>query len=202
MFIKLFKTWKKYKKEILFCIFIVTIIILAVSRIGQKGSWSSSYFYPGKFTNKEKKKGMRNSKKTPLSEKEYLNIPSPPPKKDSSGEIECRRVIENLFQKPFNKVRPNFLNNPVTGGNFNLELDCYNNELGIALEFNGAQHAKYTPYFHKNKEAFYNQKYRDYMKETMCRDNGIKLISVPHTVKNNDIENYIKKELKKFGYYF
>ena len=54
---------------------------------------------------------------------------------------------------------------PVTGGNFNLELDCFNKELRIGLEYNGVQHYKYVPYFHKNKEAFLNQKYRDDMKE-------------------------------------
>ena len=91
------------------------------------------------------------------------------------------------------------MNNPVTGGNFNLELDCYNQDLNIACEYNGAQHYKYIPYFHKNKEAFYNQRYRDELKRRICKDNGIILIEVPHTVKTENIENYISKELKKYN---
>jgi hypothetical protein len=115
---------------------------------------------------------------------------------DSKGEIECRRVLEKIFNKPFNKARPNFLNNPVTGGNFNLELDCYNEDLQIAVEYNGLQHYKYVPYFHKNNEAFLNQKYRDDMKRRICKDENIILIEVPYTVKVENIERFIKDELR------
>ena len=70
----------------------------------------------------------------------------------------------------------------------------------LAFEYQGQQHYKYIPYFHKNKEAFQNQKYRDYMKRNMCKDNGITLIEVPYDVKHHEIENYIGKELVKFGF--
>lgn len=113
---------------------------------------------------------------------------------ESKGEVECRRVLESLFNVPFNKARPDFLNNPVTGGN-NLELDCFNEDLRIAVEYDGEQHAKYIPFFHKTKEAFYNQKYRDYMKVQLCRNNGITLIKVPHTVKVDDIEKFLIQKL-------
>ena len=74
------------------------------------------------------------------------------PPQESKGEKECRKVLENLFNKPFSKSRPDFLRNPVTGGNFNLELDCYNQELSLAVEYNGIQHYKYVPYFHRNND--------------------------------------------------
>ena len=45
-------------------------------------------------------------------------------KSESKGEIECRRYLETIFQVPFPKARPDFLKNPVTGNN--LELDCFN----------------------------------------------------------------------------
>lgn len=115
---------------------------------------------------------------------------------ESKGEVECRRVMQKLFDKPFYKTRPRFLNNPVTFGSNNLELDCYNEELKIAVEYDGAQHFKYIPYFHKTYEAFLNQRYRDYMKEQMCKENNIRLIRVPYTVKNEQIENYIISKLK------
>lgn len=117
--------------------------------------------------------------------------------KESKGEKECKRVLEKLFNKPFNKVRPDFLKNQVTGNTNNLELDCYNEELKIGLEYNGRQHYEFIPYFHRNKETFYNQKYRDELKRIKCRDNGIILIEVPYNIKIHEIERYIITELKK-----
>ena len=97
-------------------------------------------------------------------------------------------------------VVPDFLRNPVTGGSFNLELDCYDPGLKLAVEYNGQQHYKYLPYFHKNKESFLNQKYRDNMKKQMCKEKGVCLIEVPFSVKLNDIEQYLIREIQKNGY--
>ena len=179
---KIKEIWDNKGFDILLYISIGLILIFGLYRIikKEKGTWSKSYYYEDKFVN------YSNNKK---------RIP-----KESKGETECRRVLNKIFNKPFNKSRPNFLNNPVTGGNFNLELDCYNEELGLAVEYDGEAHSKYIPFFHKNKEAFYNQKYRDQLKKMMCKENGITLINVPHTVKNQNIENYLKKELKKNGF--
>lgn len=116
----------------------------------------------------------------------------------SKGEAECRRVVEKIFRKPFPKCRPDFLRNSVTSDDFNnnnLEIDCYNDELKIGIEYNGVQHYKYIPFFHKNKEAFYNQKYRDEMKRVKCQQNGILLIEVPYNIQIENIEEYIKSKL-------
>lgn len=125
--------------------------------------------------------------------------PAPSEIGDSEGEIECRRVLNSIFDRPFHKDRPEFLNNPVTGGRFNLELDCVEHDLKIACEYNGAQHYKYIPYFHQNKHHFQTQKYRDDMKRRMCEDQGYLLIEVPYTTKKKDIENFIRTELSKAG---
>ena len=126
---------------------------------------------------------------------ELLRKPTAIKKKfESKGELECKRAIQKLTGKYFFKVRPAFLLNQIT--NQNLELDCYNDELKIAIEYNGKQHYVYTPYFHKNKEDFLNTQYRDMIKKDLCKKNGIKLIVVPYTVKHKDIEHYILNELK------
>ncbi len=62
----------------------------------------------------------------------------------------------------------------------------------------GAQHYKFIPHFHKNKEAFRNQQYRDELKRRMCDDNNVTLIEVPYTVK--DIPTYLYNKLKPLGY--
>jgi hypothetical protein len=92
------------------------------------------------------------------------------------------------------------LRNPVTGNNFNLEIDCYNPNLKLGVEYNGVQHYKYVPYFHRNNEAFLNQKYRDLIKSQFCKNEGVILIEVPYTVKVKDIESYLISELRKNGF--
>lgn len=110
-------------------------------------------------------------------------------------EEECRRILESMFNVPFPSIRPDWLKNPETKRN--LELDCYNADLRLALEYDGRQHAEYVPHFHKNKQAFRDQVTRDIMKEGMCRKLGITLIRVPHYVKFEDLYPYISSELRK-----
>lgn len=115
----------------------------------------------------------------------------------SKGENKAREIIEKLTGKRFYKTRPSFLKNPITGAF--LELDIFNPEVlgGLAIEYDGEQHDKYNKFLHKTKEAFRNQQYRDYIKSSLCKQNNIKLIRIPHDVKLNQIENYIKKEYSR-----
>ena len=112
---------------------------------------------------------------------------------ESRGETECRRVLQSIFGKPFPNARPSFMKNSITGSN--LEIDCYNQELNLGCEYHGKQHYEYVPYFHKDKQHFYNQRYRDEESKRLCRQNGVTLIEVPYTVKLGDIESYIRKRL-------
>lgn len=124
--------------------------------------------------------------------------PPPENKTESRGEIECRRYLETTFQVPFSKARPDFLKNPITGNN--LELDCFNEALKLGVEYNGQQHYSYTSFFHRNVDASTNQKYRDELKRRMCHENGINLIEVPYTIKLNDIGPFLQLKLKQLGY--
>jgi hypothetical protein len=122
--------------------------------------------------------------------------------KDSLGELKCREVLEKIFQVPFAKCRPEFLHNVVTStdtSSYRLELDCYNPELAIAVEYNGRQHYEYVPFFHRTRDAFYNQKYRDEIKRIKCRENGVTLIEVPYTVPARQIEDFIVEALSRSG---
>lgn len=150
---------------------VIFILVVALFRAGKRGTWNRFVEFPI-FSTEKKTKKVRG---------------------DSSGEIECRRVLEKIYKKPFKKDRPSFLSNAVTGGH-NLELDCVNYDVGVAVEYQGRQHYEYVPYFHKNKEAFLNQKYRDELKRHMCKGK-IHLIEVPYTVKIADIESYLVSRL-------
>lgn len=116
---------------------------------------------------------------------------------ESIGEKICRNHLERKFHTKFSKDRPNFLKNPITKNN--LELDCFSKELKLALEYNGKQHYEFVPKFHKTKTDFYNQKYRDEIKKRLCLENGIDLIEVPYTVTHSEIPNYIDSALKKLN---
>ena len=152
-----------------------------------------------------------NSKVAPFK-KERKRTLSP----HSKMEEACRQILEGIYFKPFPSARPNFLKNPATGKN--LEFDCYNETLKIALEYDGAQHAKYNPYFHRGgiKEFTYQTKKDDY-KSLVAKEKGITLIRIPHwvagpgftacrntssplcSVAKGDLENYIKKKLRETG---
>lgn len=182
VFAKIKDFWNNRGFDIIVIVGIIFIVIYGLIRIifKKSGTWSTNYYY------------------APSHQSNSISIPSSD-SNDSHGERECRRVLESIFGLPFGKLRPNFLSNPVTGGN-NLEIDCYNEDLKIGVEYSGRQHYEFVPYFHKNKEAFLNQKYRDELKRRMCLDNGILLIEVPYTVKVKDIQNYLMKILGNLGY--
>jgi hypothetical protein len=113
----------------------------------------------------------------------------------SNGEKYCNEIIEELFPDyKFDKVRPKWLKNPKT--NRSLELDLYNCELKIAIEYNGRQHYEYVKRFHHNEEEFADQLKRDLIKRQVCEARNINLICVPHTCKTKkQIRNYLCGQL-------
>lgn len=170
--------WQEYGLETLVLISLAVIIILYFFNRNKQGSWDRSVYY---------------TTAPPLKK-------SPPVPQTSKGELKCRQVLQKIFKRPFNKARPDILRNPITGGENNLELDCYDEELKLAVEYNGVQHYKFIPFMHRNKETFHNQKYRDYVKRNLCAENGINLIEVPYTVRNEEIEEFLIEKLTNLGY--
>jgi hypothetical protein len=161
------------------CIGLLVLVLIHRKLTRQKGRWTKNLNLNNIYMFKGQTRPLEN-------------------KSESSGEIECRRFLETIFQSPFPKARPDFLKNPVTGNN--LEIDCFNKALKLGVEYNGQQHYKFTSFFHKNVEASTNQKYRDELKRRMCQENGINLIEVPYTIKLSDIGPFLHLKLKQLGY--
>lgn len=116
-------------------------------------------------------------------------------KKYYKTEEKCREIFKELTGENFRKVRPNFLKYH-TG--HKLELDGYCPQLGIAFEYNGIQHYRYVPFFHQNIEDFHEQQRHDQFKKEICEKLGIKLITIPYTLKNDsDMRAYIIREVLK-----
>lgn len=115
---------------------------------------------------------------------------------ESRGEAITRATLESLLTPhKFPNVRLDVIMNPVT--NTPLEFDCYNDELKLAVEYNGIQHYKFVPYFHQSKQDFYNQQYRDLIKKDLCAQHNIHLITIPYTVSTKEIPMFIASELAK-----
>lgn len=110
----------------------------------------------------------------------------------STGETICRAALEAIFCSPFKPTRQlDWLRANAT----RLELDCYSEHWQLACEYNGEQHYKYNPHFHRSKAAFTAQEVRDTVKAELCADNGICLITVPFTVDAH-IKNRQKRAAK------
>ncbi len=117
--------------------------------------------------------------------------------RDSKLEAISRACLEKIYSgHEFKNIRPDWLINPETGKK--LELDCYCEELKIAVEVQGVQHIKpVIGYFHKNIEDFEAQQARDLIKVEECVKRGIHLITIPFNVRATKACEYLMKELGK-----
>lgn len=177
--------------KLIIWIIVVLLILLLIKRKlnGDKGTWDSR---------KEIEEfAYLTQKPIVLSQSAQKDNKETKKITESIGEKICRNHLNKRLRKEFVKIKPDFLKNPIT--KCNLELDCFCEELKLALEYNGKQHYEFIPKFHKNMAELYSQKYRDEMKKRLCVENGIDLIEVPYTVKHVDIPIYIDACLEKLG---
>lgn len=117
----------------------------------------------------------------------------------SYGEILSRLTLEQMLGCPFPKTR----NLPwlVTPEGNHLELDCYNEELKLALEYNGEQHYLVVPYyFNTDTKSLEALQARDRLKRRLCAENGVLLLQVDHTWGLSEIPKVIFNLLVSFGF--
>jgi hypothetical protein len=169
--------------EVTIAIILIGILILWYF-LDKTDQWELGIEYATEWLEIRQKRGENNNYK----KKKFIFT--------SKTEIECRKIVESIFQKPFPKVRPFFLKNPRTGKN--LELDMYNDDLKLAIEVDGPQHHQYNPYFHKNIDDFRYQLEKDQIKNKKCDELGITLLRIPYRIK--DKEAYLKEHLTRLGF--
>lgn len=189
--------WHKYGWYILFILIFITFFVLFLinyfsehDEMGTSLAWSDIYehilwtlFRPVDTPRARSPRNRRQQLSANCS---------------SKGEEMCKSFVEFYFQKPFTKTRPDFLKNPVTGEN--LELDLYNPELKLAIEYNGSQHYHYNSFMHKNsRDKFQNQQYRDLIKKDLCAKANITLVVVPYTIPHDQIGTFLLEEFKNIG---
>ena len=105
-----------------------------------------------------------------------------------------REVLEEIFQKPFKSTRPDWLRNPST--NRRLEIDCYNESLSLAVEYQGAQHYEPVKFF-GGKAAFVQNQARDRIKSDVCRQRKIILWTFDNRKYSRFLEAEYKSVIKK-----
>jgi hypothetical protein len=106
------------------------------------------------------------------------------------NELKTLKIIENIFQNKYKfiKSHPKWLKNKY---DTQLELDGYNEQINIAVEYNGPYH--YEEKYYPNLDAFNNKKESDKIKKTLCKEHNILLIVIPYIIKN--IYDYILSRL-------
>ncbi len=75
-----------------------------------------------------------------------------------------------------------------------LYFDFYIKERNLCIEYDGAQHFKKVPWWHKTEKDFEVVKIRDKIKTKFCKREGINLLRIPYT-KFNQVEEILSKEL-------
>jgi len=125
------------------------------------------------------------------------------PRRVNKHEERCREIFEEIFRVKFKSCRPEWLENPVT--HKNLELDGFNPSIrtrlgkGLAFEYDGAQHSRFTPRFQRSPDEFVYQCKKDSWKDLRCKQEGILLIRIPSFVAYQDLERFIKQKIRREG---
>lgn len=105
----------------------------------------------------------------------------------SSGHIKTRELLKEIF--PFDKVYEEV---PLPGtGRQPLYADFFIPTRRLMIEIHGVQHFSFTPFFHKNKIAFYKAKTRDRNKQNWCDNNDIQLV----ILKDTDTEDEWREQI-------
>lgn len=191
-FLRLTSIWNTHGFTILVISTIIFFLLywLFFTRHKPDGTWSTSYYYQPHNRNNGVPSNPQQSNVQAFSKKKVTST--------SKGEIICKQYIEFVFERPFKKCRPPFLYNAVTDDY--LELDMYNSDMNVAIEYNGRQHYEYVPFLHSNSRTnFHNQKYRDEKKKELCIKHNVSLIIVPYTVPHEKIPEFIRQEIQRLG---
>ena len=107
----------------------------------------------------------------------------------------CRTTFEQIFKVPFNRIKPSWIRNK---RGYKLELDGYNEKLGVAFEYQGEQH--YKALFYDDKKSLSKRISHDRLKKSLCKKNNVSLIII--TYRNNllNLPKLIEKNLQRTNY--
>ena len=108
----------------------------------------------------------------------------------------CRAVMEHLYSARFPRQRPKWL---LSDKGTAMELDGYNEDLGLAFEYQGIQHYKPVLKFKLDSARLIEVQQRDQLKEIRCVLQNVTLLKIPYTVAHHNLEEFIRNELRQRG---
>jgi hypothetical protein len=135
------------------------------------------------------RKYISNSKPYPGDENvsqfidDLIRIKGSKPDSESSGERLVRLFLEkhNVKYKQYHRIKKCF--SVLRGKCYTLPFDFYLPKTNVLIEYDGEQHYKPVSIW-GGEEGFKRQKMLDGIKDDFCRNNNIKLVRIPYTVKN------------------
>lgn len=104
-------------------------------------------------------------------------------------------LLEQITGKKFPTVNPGWLK--FEGKS--LELDGYNEELKLALEFSGPMHRKWFPE-KESYEKYLDRVEKDAAKKRICKEKGIFLMELDSELPKRHWKTYIMSRLKDSGF--
>lgn len=109
-----------------------------------------------------------------------------------------KMLLQVLHSRGYTGFKPNQkpdwlkLRDDVSGALVQLELDLYDSENNVAIEYNGPQHYsadnRYWPDFYSYAKYIKNS----VIKAEICQSNGVELVVVPYTVPIAKLYDYTK----------
>lgn len=136
---------------------------------------------------------------------ELLSKAGPPTYKDrdkrvkSNAEKITTKALTTITGKRFVTVRPCDLRNPETGQN--LEIDCYNHKLRLAVEYNGIQHYEYPNFTDQSEDEWDAQVRRDNFKRGVLDDPNMHILFIAidcRLVSNYEIEEFLRSKIPPY----
>jgi len=114
-----------------------------------------------------------------------------------------KRVAERVFGVSFKEdQRPSWM--IPEGRRYPLELDLLNEEIGVAIEYNGYQHYVYPNKWHpateKGARDFLQGVRNDELKPVLCDKRGIYLIVIPYVA--HDFDERAESQIEKWIRYY
>jgi len=118
----------------------------------------------------------------------------------SNSEAIAVSELERLTGIKFPTVNPPWLkwHNPFTRRTTTLELDGYNKDLGVAIEFSGPLHTKWFPNTESYK-SYLTRVLKDKAKKETCAANGVCLIVLDMSLPRRHYRDYFASRLADCG---
>ncbi len=118
------------------------------------------------------------------------------PSTASKSELLFKDAVEKELGIPFRKHYPPWLLN-MTG--YGMELDMYNEEHALAIEYDGPHHYVFPNQYHKSVAEFEALRARDALKDRLCAAKEVRLIRVRASHLTAELES-LRAQLSDIGW--